>query len=64
MLMQGRSRICSVVTRYEVSQVSDDQKQALVNALNMSAPSLRNITQTFRREFAGAKVLQKNEIRK
>ena len=30
----------------------------------MSAPSLRNIMQTFRREFAGAKVQQKNEIRK
>ena len=30
----------------------------------MSAPSLRNITQTSQREFAGAKVQQKNDIRK
>ena len=30
----------------------------------MSAPSLRNIMQTSQREFAGAKVQQKNDIRK
>ena len=30
----------------------------------MSAPSLRNITQTSQREFAGAKVQQKNDMGK
>ena len=45
--------------RVEVSQVPNHQKQALVNAFYMSAPSPCYVTQTPQREFATAK-LQKN----
>ena len=51
--------------KFEVSQVPNGQKQALVNAIKLCLrPHPVTSKQTPQREFASAKVQQKNDIRK
>jgi len=53
----GHLRYLFLNNKFEVSQVPNDQKQALVNALIMYAPSPVICMQTPQREFAAAKVI-------
>ena len=52
------------MTFNEVSQVSRSQKQALANAIKYVCIPTLTRRQTPQREFAGAKVQQKNDIHK